>query len=311
MKTWITLAILSALVAIGYAEDVSIQSGGFTIKGTLLTAGEDKTTAVLQIAGSGPTDRDGNTTGSEAKNDSHKLLAVALHSKNITTLRYDKRGVGASGADQVKEAELLFDHYVDDAVQWCQFLRQRGYQNIILLGHSEGALIATLAAKKTECSGLVVVAGAGRKASVLLSEQLQAQLPPAYFRRAKLTLKALSEGNQVQNTVPALEQLFRASVQPYLISWFKYDPAEAIAKVEVPVLIVQGSTDLQTTVRDAKIMHEAAKGSQLKIIKGMNHVLKKQSGDLKEQMKSYNDPTLPLHPDLLPALNGFLQQVRK
>lgn len=105
----------------------------------------------------------------------------------------------------------------------------------------------------------------------------------------------------------ALAPLFRPPIQPYLIGWFAHDPVRVLAELAKPALVVQGTTDVQVPVEDARRLGAARAGVDLVLIEGMNHVLKKVSGDLAAQLPSYSDPTLPLAPELLPALTGFVK----
>jgi uncharacterized protein len=288
--------LLIFLTSFLHAEDVSIQNE--TLKGELTSVGTDKSLIAFIISGSGPTDRDGNTVGSIGKNNSLLYLSNYLNKEGISTLRIDKRGVGVSTSSAIKEDDLRFSTYVEDVGHWIDFLKKRGYSKIVLIGHSEGALVATLAASSDSVIGLVSIAGAGRPASVVLKEQLQSNLPKELYTQAESIISSLEKGETVKNTPPELSSLFRSSVQPYLISWLKIDPAKAVSEVEVPILIVQGSTDLQISIEDAKLLHTGAKESELHIIQGMNHVLKAAEGNIDTQITSYIDPTLPLHKDL-------------
>src|SRR5690606_21309089 len=97
------------------------------------------------------------------------------------------------------------------------------------------------------------------------------------LERSLPILEELKKGNLVENTPADLAALFRDSVQPYLISWFKYDPSLEIDKVKAPVLIIQGDNDIQVQVDDAEILYNARKdkeNTKLVIVKGMNHILK-------------------------------------
>jgi len=100
-------------------------------------------------------------------------------------------------------------------------------------------------------------------------------------------------------------------VQPYLISWFRYDPAKSIAELKTPVLVVQGTTDLQVTVDDAKRLAAANPKAKLVIIEGMNHVLKEVPPDRDKQMASYSDPNLRLAPEFLTGVVEFVRKVGK
>jgi fermentation-respiration switch protein FrsA (DUF1100 family) len=86
----------------------------------------------------------------------------------------------------------------------------------------------------------------------------------------------------------------------------KFDPREEIKKVNCPVLVIQGTTDLQITVEGATEMSRNALKPSLKIIEGMNHVLRTSTIDVNANMATYNNPTLPLHPDLIGVIKEFL-----
>ena len=103
--------------------------------------------------------------------------------------------------------------------------------------------------------------------------------------------------------------LFRPSVQPYFISWLKYNPAKEIAGLSMPILVVQGTTDLQVSVDDAKLLADKNQRATLAIIENMNHVLKHTTEKtMAGQMKYYSDPTLPIEPQVVEAVETFLKE---
>ena len=219
-------AFLGGVVAVALAstsEPVVLETSSGKVAGTLLLPeGSGPHPVALIIAGSGPTDRDGNSLALPGKNDSLKKLAEELAASGIASLRYDKKGVGES--TKVPEGDLRFDTYIDDAVEWCNRLRgDRRFSFLTIIGHSEGSLIGMVAAKKANADGFVSIAGAGRPAQDVIREQLKAA-PPDLQNQANEILKSLSEGKKVEMIPAQLAALFRASVQPYLISWFRYDP---------------------------------------------------------------------------------------
>jgi len=267
---------------------------------------------VLILSGSGPTDRNGNSPMLPGKNNSLQMLADGLAANGIASLRYDKRGVGESAKAMTAEADLRFETYVDDAVAWCEQLRSdKRFSAVIVAGHSEGSLIGMLAAKRCNAAGFVSIAGAGRAAGDILRTQLAGKLPTELATQSDAILKNLEAGKTTENPPAELAALYRASVQPYLISWFRYDPAKSIAALTVPVLIVQGTTDLQVSVDDAKRLAAANPKAKLLIIEGMNHVLKEVSPDREKQMASYSDPNLRLAPEFLTGVVEFVRKVGK
>lgn len=279
------------------------------IHGTLLTPKTFVSGAVaLIIAGSGPTDRDGNQAN--MKNESLKLLAVELGKKGIASLRYDKRGIGESHMAAKKESELRFNDYISDASMWISFLRNDPrFNRVIVMGHSEGSLIGMVAAQKL-ADGFVSIAGAGQSADKVLKEQLMLQ-PRQIKDPAYTMIDSLVMGKTIKQVDPMFFSLFRPSVQPYMISWFKYDPQKEIKKLNMPILIVQGTNDLQITEGDAKLLKRANNGAELVIIPKMNHVLKIIDSDNKGvNLASYTNSGLPVSIELVNAIAGFVENVK-
>lgn len=284
-------------------SDISLETATGTIYGTLtLPAGNAPVPIVLIVAGSGPTDRDGNSPGLPGKNDAYKLLAAALAQRGIASIRYDKRGIAASAAAMPSggEAALRFDDYVSDAAAWLKKIAaDRRFTRAVVAGHSEGSLIGMIAAQRAPLSGYVSLEGAGRPAATVLREQLQKNLPAPLFSQSESIIASLQSGKTVPLEAGSpLAPLFRASVQPYLISWFKYDPAAEIAKVRVPAAIVQGTADVQVGMADAQALAHGNPSAKLVVVDGMNHVLK-HAPDISSQaavLKGYTDPALPVEP---------------
>ena len=226
----------------------------------------------------------------------------------IATLRYDKRGIGASTSAGLREADLRLDDYVDDATAWLRQLRaDPRFAKVMMAGHSEGALIAMLACRQAQVDGCVLIAGVGSALDDVLRAQLKPRLAPDLYAQNERILLALKRGEQVGDVPPALLSLYRPAVQLYLISSLKADPRVAVAALRMPVLILQGTTDVQVSVADAQALSAAAPSARLVIVPGMNHVLKLVGGDLARQLPSYGDPSLPLAPALVEALTGFVQ----
>jgi uncharacterized protein len=279
------------------AELVKLDTGTGTLYGTLeIPATKPPYPVVLIIAGSGPTDRDGNSSAIQGKNNSLKMLAEGLAARGIASLRYDKRLIGESKIAGLKEQDLRFDMYVDDAVRWGEYLRKDSrFRSLVVAGHSEGSLIGMLAARKLAANGYVSIAGPGRPAGQIILTQLGSKpMPAGLMKQVEDVVKELEAGRTVEGTAPALAGMFRPSVQPYLISWFRYDPAVEIAKLDMPVVILQGTTDIQVSVDDAKLLAKADPAAKLVLIEGMNHVLKEVPAAMDKQVPSYSDPSLPL-----------------
>lgn len=300
---------LSAHAATGGEQEITLAVQGGVLHGTLtLPAVEGRVPVVLLHAGSGPTDRNGNSAALPGRNDSLRMLADALARSGIASLRYDKRGVGASVLPGAREADLRLDNYIDDAAAWLRQLRaDPRFDKIVMAGHSEGALIAMVACRQAQVDGCVLIAGAGSALDEILRAQLKPRLPADLYAQNERILLALKRGEQVVDVPPALLALYRPSVQPYLISSLQVDPRAAVAALRMPVLIVQGTTDLQVSVADGQALSAAAPKAQLVIVPGMNHVLKLAGGELAQQLPSYSDQELPLAPALVEAVTAFVR----
>lgn len=279
------------------------------IYGTLQLADCKSNCAVaLIIAGSGPTDRDGNSLGLPGANNSLKMLAESLAANDIASIRYDKRGVAASARSMTGEADLRFTTYVDDAAGWIRFLRNnKRFNRVTVIGHSEGSLIGMLAANAANADKFVSIAGTGRPAGTVILEQLAAQLPPPLLEQSERIIMQINAGKTPDSVPQVLFALFRPSVIPYMISWFPLDPARELARLRIPVLILQGSTDIQVNLRDANLLGDAKPAARLVIVDGMNHVLKDATSDRTVQMKAYSDPSLPINTKLISTIVSFIK----
>lgn len=286
------------------ASDLMLKTATGDIAGTLEYPGSATgVPVVLIIAGSGPTDRDGNNPLLPGKNDAIKLLAQGLLARSVASLRYDKRGIAASAQAMHAESELRFDNYVDDAVGWIADLRaSKRFSRIVVAGHSEGSLIGMLAAVRGSADGFVSLEGAGRPAAALLRQQFSKgpSGPPELVARVNAILDELSAGRTVANVDDSLAAAFRPSVQPYLISWFKYDPAREIAKVRAPAAIVQGTADRQTSLAEGDLLHAGLPSARYVVVEGMNHVLK-HFPDVSDagMIAGYTNPALPVEPAVI------------
>lgn len=291
-------------------KEVAITSaGGSKLYGTLLSKNNQQKLAII-IAGSGPTDREGNNPmGVDA--GSYRMLAYSLDSQNIATFRYDKRGVAKSIPSDFNESDLVFDDYTKDAEKIFDYLHDTlGFKDIYFIGHSEGSLIGMIAAQKKKVKGYISIAGPGRPIDIVIEEQIQEQsAPDSLQKKTAFIFNELKKGKEVPvNEIPEqLVPLFRKSIQPYMISWLKYSPEKEIKKLNCPILILQGTCDIQVKETDAKILHNANKKSTLDIIPSMTHTLKDAGKNCADQQNTYTDDTLPLNKLLVNDIVNFIK----
>jgi pimeloyl-ACP methyl ester carboxylesterase len=307
------LAIVAAQMTAPISDTVTLTTPTGALHGTLIVPASSRPVPLaVIIAGSGPTDRDGNSPMLQGKNNSLKMLAEGLAARGIASVRYDKRGIAGSAKAGGSEVDLRFTNLADDAAGWVrQYRNDPRFSSIVVVGHSEGSLLGLLATASAKADGFVSLAGAGRPASTVLKEQLSKQLPPDMLTTANRVIDTLVAGHTADFAPPVLAALFRPSVQPYLISWLPLDPAALVAKLTVPVLIVQGKHDVQVSVTDAQLLAKAQPRAKLVLVDSMNHVFKKTALELAAQQASYGDPTLPVVPQLITAVSDFILSVRK
>lgn len=276
------------------------------VRGTLLApATAEEVPLVIMLQGSGPTDRNGNQ--SFAKNDALKKLAQALADKGIASYRYDKRILQAQRLG-IKEQDMRFDDFVTDAATVLDHFRAiPNFGKIIVLGHSQGSLVGMLAAKE-KADAFISIAGLAQPVDSILTQQVASQMP-GLKENVQQAFKELRNTGSTSSYNPVLESLFRPSVQPFILSWMKYDPREEIAALDLPVLIINGSNDLQVEEPEARALKAAKPEAELVILPNMNHILRKIEGDDLENSKSYNEPQRPLHPELVDAIDKFVKSL--
>ncbi len=298
------------------AKSVAIQLATPTgnLHGTWTTPeGCDPFPTVLFHVGSGPTDRDGNSVGAPGTNDGHLQLAEELQDRGIASVRYDKRGVAESADALGPVREVVVDTYVDDLRGFVDLMLEQpdAFGPITILGHSEGAVFATLvagAAAPGEIDGLLLVAGPGRNLADVLRTQLEQNIgDPDLLVTALAVIDQLEMGNTVEMVPADLLSLFHPSVQPYLISLFAVDPAASLSQVEVSTGIIAGTDDIQVPPSEADVLQAAKPDATIHVIEGMTHTLKDVG---QGQDAAYFDPAVPLADGLVDAVIEHVAMAR-
>ncbi len=259
----------------------------------------------LIIQGAGATNKDGNNISNESRSNCLKMLSKSLGNMGIASLRYDKRGVGRS-LDVVKSRQdLIFADYIEDAMLWMEKIQTDSrFSRHYIIGHSEGGLVGAAAAKDLELDGFISIAAPGKSGYETLVELLDKK-GKNYLENSLPIIEELKKGNIVEEVPLNLDFLFKKSAQPYLISLFKYEPKSVIREVDAPTLILQGDSDLQVSVEEARILHDVI-DSKLVIIRDMNHILRSVPWGIEENISTYTKPKLPLHEDLVREIVEFI-----
>lgn len=313
MRTlFLLLIILPAFALCGQTKELSINAPGCLLKGTLTKAPDSlvngKKNLVIIVAGSGPTDRNCG------RSNAYYFLARDLSQKGISCFRYDKRAVGESEDSLDDLTKIQFNDMVKDLVQIIKYFKKNyNYDGIYLAGHSEGSLIAIIAAERVPVSGLISIAGSAIKAGDLIDKQLVVSINHTELRKRALKINSqLKKGRQPKNIDIELYALFNPLILSYLIEWYKYNPCTEIKRLTVPVLIIQGDNDLQVGEENGRKLHKAAKKSTYVMIKNMNHVLKEvTSKERKENLKTYFDREIEIMPEVAASIAGFINQQNK
>lgn len=286
-----------------------VRSAGLGLGGTITMprSATGPVPVAIIIAGSGPTDRNGNSVMGIRPN-SYAQLAWRLAERGIATLRYDKRGMpGTQGTFDIRNMTL--DDFAADARAAAESLaRDPRFSRVVFVGHSEGAALALIAAQQgAPVAGVVHVSGLGRPLSEVMREQLSRQLDSATLARFDVAMQQYLRGEQPADVPPQLAMLFVPVNRTFMRSLAGFDPPTAIRAVRQPVLIVQGETDLQATVADAERLHAARPDARLVVVAEANHVLKHIADrTLAGQGPTYMDASIPIMPAVVAAIADWI-----
>lgn len=284
-------------------EKINIDVKGGTLTAALELPVKTPSAVAIIVAGSGGTDKNGNSIGLES--NSYKMLAENLAAEGIATIRYDKRGIGENQVLVTNPNKITIDAYADDVENIIKYaLQDERFSKVHIIGHSEGALLATLAAQKQKVDSIILLAGAGRSIDEVLIEQLSAQLPTNLLEESKNVLASLKAGEIVKSVSKELQPIFSIPSQSYLLSWIKYNPVDELEKAETKKYVVQGETDIQTSEADWTALSKVA--SEAINIEGMNHILKEAPAERAANIATYNEPDLSLHKDIIPTISRII-----
>lgn len=302
------LTLFLCFSTIFYAQDKTFSEQQLTINkhidGTLLLPNEiNEPNLAIIIAGSGPTDRNGNQNF--LKNNSLKKLAERLAEKGIGTFRYDKRIVKQIRQGNI-DPNISFNDFVTDAISVLNFFKSKNsFNKIYIIGHSQGSLVGMLSAKEG-ADGFISLSGAGKPIDEVIIDQINITAP-MFTEDAKRVFSILKVGGITEDYPAALASIFNKEVQPFMTSWMRYNPEEEIKTLQIPILIINGDNDLQVSVEEANLLKAAVNNAQLEIIEKMNHILVPIEGDNLENSKSYNEPLRKLSLKLIDVIASFIK----
>ncbi len=207
-----------------------------------------------------------------------------------------------------KEEAILFTKLIDDAkFVGNYFKNDNKHERIIIAGHSQGSLIGMLAAEEI-ADAYISLAGPGQSIDEVLKEQLLKQVPHLE-ESIRQTLHKLKKGEKDPDLNPMLVSIFRMSIQSYLSDWMQYNPQEEIKNLKIPILIINGTKDIQVGEEEAELLHKANAKSQLELIENMNHIFKEIKVGLVENQLSYMNPELPIMTELVTVIVAFVNRI--
>ncbi len=274
------------------------------IDGSLIAPNSHSDQLAIIIGDSGPTDRDGNQNFQKTNN--LKKLAQQLANNGIATFRYDKRIVRQIKMNSL-DPRIKFDDFVSDAMDVVKYFKTKNeFKKIYIIGHGQGSLIGMIAAQE-HVHGLISLAGAGQSIDAVVIDQIQ-KTAPMFTEDSKRVFDILRSGQTTTDFPPALASVFDLSVQKFMMSWMKFDPALIIKDLTIPILIINGTKDLQVETSEAELLHKANEKSELKLIEKMNHVLFIIQGDAQENSKSYNDHNGKISEELVKDIVNFIKK---
>lgn len=275
------------------------------VDGTILVPGTaSKPPLAIIIGGSGPTDREGNQQ--MQRTNSLKYLAEGLYNEGIASFRYDKRIIKQMKDRTINEESIRFDDFITDAISAVNYFKKAdAFSKIIVVGHSQGSLVGMIAAQG-KADAFVSIAGAGQEIDDVIIDQLGKQAP-GLKDNARQAFDDMRANGIAVNYSPGLASIFRPQIQPFMLTWMRFDPKKEIAKLDIPVLIINGDKDLQVQVSEAEKLRKSRPDAQYSIIKNMNHILKEIEGNDMENGKSYNEPNRPVIPEVISTLATFIK----
>ena len=284
------------------SEELVLYNNEIELPGTLTYIAE-QTPLIIWIHGSGNVDRNGNQQP-VIKANYIKQFRDSITKNNIAFYSYDKRTANKNNKASLLKGVFLKDYVTDAQIAINHFKKEGRFSKIILVGHSQGSLVAMLAAESID--KYISLAGPSKSADQVIMNQIT-ESAPFLDSITKAHFKELNEKGTVKKVNPMLQSVFAKQNQAFLRSWIQYNPSEEIKKISVPILLIHGTEDLQVKTQEASNLLLANKDAQLVFIKGMNHVLKEVNSIIENQ-SSYTKPDYPLSTKLVQVIVEFVNK---
>lgn len=322
-----------------YSEDITFQNkkANITLAGTLtLPKKEGNFPAVILITGSGAQNRDEEVFG-------HKpflVIADYLTRNGIAVLRYDDRGFAQSTGNFAAATTFDFASDVESTISYLKTRKEINAKKIGLIGHSEGGTIAPIvaAAEPKDVDFIVLLAGSGLRGDKLMllqkekfeqamhiDEQEIAKGQKIYRAAYDIILHSNAIGSNLKNKVSTyfkqsfgdklpeeqISAITNQIVNPWWITFLKYDPVPTLEKVKCPVLALGGEKDLQVPPEENLIAIKTAlekggnKNVTTKLFPNLNHLFQDCKTGL---LNEYSEIEETFSPAVLDEITNWIKK---
>ena len=308
IKYLITLLFVS-FISFGQSqitsEEIIIYNDSIELPGTLTHKKSiKKQSLIIWVHGSGNVDRNGNQSGVNVQANYIKQFRDSVNKYDIAFFSYDKRTVNPKNLKFLKN--ISFNDLVLDVQKVIfRFKDDPRFPEIILVGHSQGSLVAMLAINEF-VNKFISIAGLSESVDKTIIKQVSAQ-NEEFGKITEQHIGELKSTGTINEVNPMLAALFAKKNHKFLLDYFKYNPQDKIKELKIPILILNGDKDIQVSVEDAKKLNKANPVSRLVLIRNMNHVLKIINKD-EDNLKSYYSADFPLSEELIRTIKAFIKE---
>ena len=295
--------------------EVTFAADGGRLAGAYLRPDEGRFPAALVLGGSGPLDRNGDVKRMALSVS--RDLALVLADNGWASLRYDKRGIGESEGDYLSTG--LYEEYGDTRAALDWLMSQEGVGPVVVIGHSMGASMASeLAVRAPGLAGVVMLAGIARRGEDVLVWQtgnVEQDVPKAV--RAVMRLFGTSVVKQQKKSVTKIKDgstdvarvMFAKTNAKWMREMFSYEPAETLSKIELPVLAITGSKDIQVDPADLQIIESLVSGATVIEMPDVDHLLRHEPNERSSLRRYRKQAQKPIDPRVTDAVVDWLSDL--
>lgn len=309
-----------------FTEKEVVIHGAFDLGATLTIPDGDAKMhpAIVLVAGTGRSDRDGNQKGFHM--NIYRQISDFLSSLGFITLRYDKRSVGKSKGDQFTTGMLDLVDDVIANVSYLEGLPTVDKDQIFLLGHSEGCILCTIANQRHPVSGLFLIAGAGTAIKTVMQSQnhfIMEEIkgmkgPKGALLRLMLSEKKVSgkQDRLFEKVLSSTDDVIKVQFTKFPAKWMREHLGytdegilSLLKDTECPILVIEGTKDVQTSPKGLENIRTLSQDNiTLRVVEDMNHILREFHGqkslmNLKKDYARLLDN--PLHPGLMEVIQDW------